>query len=1135
MLKKAIIALFYHCSLLLMISVALPVKGFAQNSILATGTWYKMAVDKDGVYRIDQSLFRKMGFNTGQVDPRKIKIYTQGAGMLPQKNSDARPADLLECAIFIQGEADGVFNSSDFILFFGQGPDNVSFDESRQVFKYEKNRYAKENYYFITVGDTPGKRISISENLSGNYPVVQEFDNYLYHEIDQYNILKSGREWFGERFELTTDQIIRFNLSNIMDNTPIKVISDVMAQSFSNTSFNVFLNNIQIGQHTIASIPNAQYGVKGRHAVDTFLTTSSLVSAVGSNTQELRYQYVKGTAANAVGYLDYCLLQVKQQLRLYGTQTIFRSAASLLQPVSKFEINQTNPQVLVWDITNPLEARIQISSFSGSATSFATPTASLKQFIAFLPSAPAPKLISPVPNQNLRGSSSPDLLIVTHPDFKSEALRLKAHRESFNNLTVLVLTTVEVFNEFSGGKQDVTAIRDLAKHFYDKTPGKLKSLLLFGKGSYDYKDILVDNKNFVPTYQSVNSLHPLLTYSSDDFFGFMEDHEGEWRESPVDQHTMEIGVGRIPVKSFTEAKNVVDKIIGCDTDSKLFHRWRKNIVFVADDGDFNIHQNQADQMARNIDLNHALYDIKKIYLDAFPQLPGAGGQVSPEAKKEIEKAFSDGALVINYTGHGSERQWAQERIFDEVQIQNLKNERLPLLVTATCEFGRQDDPVFPSGGELCLLQPKGGAIGLVTTARPVSSSTNFELNQAFYQAFFEKDNGNNLSLGEIFRRTKNNSISGVSNRNFSLIGDPSLYLAMPEYDIQVNNIETSDNSDLLKALSRVTVKGEIVNAGSERIASFNGTLHSTLFDKETSFITLGNENPPFAYTQWYNALFRGKASVTQGAFEFEFMVPKNIAYAIGQGKLSLYAFDENTRSDASGFSKDFTVGSSEVDAGSDTTPPVIKLYLNDKTFVNGGLTGSTAQLVASLFDESGINISGYGIGNSIVAVLDENETFILNDYYEANTDDFKSGEIQYTLTGLKPGKHTIILRAWDTFNNPGQSRIDFLVTDGDGIIIEQFMNYPNPVYTSTQFSFTHNQAGSDLEASLLIYDYTGQAVQHHSFMVQESSYQVNLLELALGDDINKKLNPGLYLARLIVRSLADGSKNERVTKLIISN
>lgn len=1113
----------------------MPFAGVAQNSVLATGTWYKIAIDKDGIYKIDQNLFKKMGFSTGQVDPRTIKIYTQGPGMLPQRNSDSRPIDLLECAIYVHGETDGVFHSQDYILFYGQGADKVGFDESKQIFRYEKNRYASENYYFITVGNTPGKRIATTENIAGEFPVIRTFDTYQYYEIDRFNMLKSGRDWFGERFELTTDQTIRFNLDNIVENSPVKIVSRVMAQSFSSTSFNISLNGVQLGQHAIAPIPNAQYGVKGRVASDTFLTSSSTVAAPSHTTQELRYQYNKPATGSAVGYLDYCLIQAQRQLRLYGTQTIFRSATSVLQPVSKFEINQTTAQVIIWDVTNPLEAKLQASEFNNSSTSFATSTTALKEFIAFQPNTVAPKLVGIVPNQNLRGLPAVDLIIVTHPDFKSEALRLKAHRENHSNLNVILATTTEVYHEFSGGKQDITAIRDFVKYFYDKSPGKLKSLLLFGKSSYDYNDIITDNKNYVPTYQSVNSLHPLLTYSSDDYFGFLENSEGEWRESPADAHTLEIGVGRIPVKSVTEAKNVVDKIIHYDSNLELLNRWRKNIVFVADDGDFNIHQNQADLMAQNIDLNHARYDVKKIYLDAFPQQPGAGGQVSPAAKEAIEKAFNDGALIINYTGHGSERQWAQERIFDEVQIQNLKNERLPLLVTATCEFGRQDDPVFPSGGELCLLQPNGGAIALVTTARPVSSSTNFELNQAFYAALFQLENEKNLSLGEIFKRTKNTSMSGVSNRNFSLIGDPSLSLAMTEYDIQVNSIEANDQTNLLKALSNVTVKGEVIRPDGERFENFNGTLQATLFDKEASFITLGNENAPFSYKQWFNALYRGKASILNGEFEFEFIIPKNIAYAIGEGKLSLYGYDTTMEVDASGYDKNVLVGSSETVTNNDITPPVIKLFMNDKSFVNGGFTQSTTRLMASLFDESGINISGYGIGNSIVAVLDDEVTYVLNDYYESAIDDFKHGEIYFEIKDLKPGRHSIVVRAWDVFNNPGQAKIDFTVTDGNGILIEDFVNYPNPISSQTTFTFRHNQAGNDLEAMLAVYDYTGKAIDQLSFSIPDSNYEVKLLEISIDTAFNEKLKPGIYLARLIVRSLADGSKNERVTKVIITN
>jgi hypothetical protein len=1105
------------------------------QSVLTNGKWYKMAIEKNGVYRIDQSLFRKMGFAANS-DPRRIKIYTHGSGMLPQANGAPRLTDLVEVAIFIQGENDGVFHAQDYILFFGEGPDYVKYDAAKDIFHYEKNLYSKFNYYFITVSDSPGKRIETGNDQGPGFPVIDEFENFRYHEINQYNELKSGREWFGERFDITTDLTIRLNADFITAESPIKLVSDVMAQSYGNTSFNISMNGVLIGQQNIAPIPNTQYGLKGRHALDTIYTTASIVGAATRSVQEIRYQYSKSPGVRSVGYLDYFLLQTVEQLR-FKDQTLFRSKKSLQNPVSTFEIRQANGSALVWDVTNPIEPLFLNAGFNTATTtlSFSTSTNTLKEFIVFNPGAPAPALVGPVANQNIRGMATPSLIIVTHPDFKSEALRLKAHRESHSSILTGVVTTEEVYNEFSGGKQDVSAIRDLAKYFYDKNPGTLKSLLLFGKCSYDYLDVVVDNKNFVPTYQSRNSLHPLQTYSSDDFFGFLENHEGEWRENPADAHTLDIGVGRIPVKSSAEAHNVVNKIIHYDTGPKLFNRWRKNIVFVADDGDFNIHQSQADQMAEFIDQNFPMYNTRKIYLDAYPQIPGAGGQISPETRSQIEKSFQDGALIINYTGHGSERLWAQERILDDLLIFNLKNERLPLLVTATCEFGRQDDPLLPSGGELSMLQPNGGAIGLVTTARPVSSSTNFELNQAFYSAFFQKENGKNLSLGEIFRRTKNTSISGVSNRNFSLIGDPSLQLAMPTYTIQVNTITTSNESDVLKALSNVVVKGEVVDELSVKIENFSGTLEATLFDKKNSFLTLGNENPQFAYTQWHNALFRGKASVHNGEFEFEFVMPKNIGYAVDVGKLSLYAYTEADQIDASGFSQEFNIGSSEENVEADNTPPIINLYLGDETFEDGGITGPATTLVARLYDESGINISGYGIGNSIIAVLDDHDSFILNDYYDADIDDYTWGTIRFNLNNLQPGKHTLNLRAWDTHNNPGQAKIDFYVTNGPALVIENFANYPNPFNTATNIFFTHNQSGSNLDAALAIYDYTGALLKSYDFQISESTYQVNLVELIRDGDFDKILKPGLYLARLVVRSLADGSKNERVTKLIITN
>ncbi len=1104
---------------------------FGQSSVLATGNWYKVAVEKSGVYKISSNTFRKMGFDLSKTDPRNIKIYGNAGGMLPQANNAARPVDLTENAIVVSGEADGVFNSNDYILFYAQGADRYSFDETKAAFAYEKNLYADKNFYFITVSNTPGKRITTAEDVPGSLPVVNQFENFSYHELDQYNELKSGREWFGERFDITTEQTFQVDLKNIVPGSSLKLVSSVMAQAFATSSFEVSLNNNPVVQQDVSQIPNDRYELKGRIRNDTLTLNAETFSATGQTSQQLRYRYIKATTGRSTGYLNYFLVQATQQLTLTEQQLTFRSLASVNNPASRFEIENTPSSAVVWNVTNPYEPEIQPSAFAGNKTSFSVITSTLKEFVVFSSNCPEPELVEKVANQNLRTLPVPHYVIIAHTNFLSEAQRLADYRNA-KNIVTKVVDVNHIYNEFSSGRQDVTAIRDFIKNLYDKSPGTLKGVLLFGKASYDYKNRVVDNINYVPTYQSRNSLHPLDSYSSDDYFGFLENHEGTWSESPAVNHSLDIGIGRLPVKSITEGKNVVDKIIRYESDPKYRGSWQKNIVFVADDGDLNLHQSDANDLAQFVEDNYAAFNVSKIYLDQFPQIAQPGGETSPETRAAIQKAFDQGSFIINYTGHGAPRLLADERIFDDIMIAQLENKNLPLLVTATCGFGRMDDPVIISGGELCLLRPQSGAIGLVATGRDVYANTNLLVNEAFYEALFIRESNAYLPLGEIFRRTKNNSTSGVNNRNFSLIGDPALQLAQPAYNITVTDIQTASGSTTLKSLSTVTVTGEVRNENGVD-ENFNGVLEAVLFDKETAFQTLGNQNLPFAYSQWYNRLFRGQASVENGQFEFQFVIPKNIAYQVAAGKLSLYARDATQGIEAAGYSKSFQIGLSESNVTPDYTGPTVALYMGDTTFVNGGLTGNNTQLVARLRDDQGINISGYGIGNSITAVLDNTQTFILNDFYTADINDYTQGTVTFPLTNLATGKHIITLYVWDTHNNPAQATLEFYV--GSGLVIESFGNYPNPFQRETTLFFTHNHSGDDLEANLVLYASTGQVVATHRFHLVNSPYRVDLLELIPGTNFVKNQPGGIYLARLQVRSLTNGSKNERVTKLVLSN
>lgn len=1098
------------------------------ESPLKSGQWAKFSVLEDGVYKIDYNLLKFAGFDPDKIDPRNISLFGNGTGMLPQANNAPRSNHLQEIAITVIGESDGQFNSGDYILFYGQNPDKHFYDVDKQIFHFENNLYTDKNYYFLTISSHPGERMANKENIAGSYPIINTFNDFVFHEKENYNDLNSGRQWFGERFDITNNLSLPFTMQGIVANSQVKIVSSVMGQNFNPASFSLSLNGTPVIEQPIPPIANSQYGIKGRVVVDTLTINTNSIP-----TQNFTYQYTKGATGKSVGYLDFLLANFHRNLSLYGNQTQFTSASSISNLVSTFEVTSFPSNGFIWDITDPLGCSYQQFQFNNNKATFNTETNQLKTFIAskesdFL----IPVYEKQVLNQELISKSNVQLLIVSHPDFISEAKRLANHRQNANGLSTLVVTPEEIYNDYSGGKQDPTAIRDFARNLYGTG---LENVLLFGRSSFDFKDRVNKNTNFVPTYESRNSLSPLETYSSDDYFAFMEVSEGSWRESPVEAHTLDIGVGRLPIKTVEEAAIVVDKLIAYDTNSKSFGSWRKDILFVADDGDFNLHQSDADKLARDIEANQFQFDTKKIYLDAFKQISKPSGQVSPDAREALLKSLKKGSLIVNFTGHGSERVWLQEQILDEELIEEWNNKEVfPLLVTATCEFGRHDDPTQISSSELVLTKKDGGAIGLVTAARPVNASTNAFLNKAFYEALFTKVNGKYQDLGAVFRETKNNSVNGVSNRNFSLLGDPSMRLAIPNNEIIATRISTATGSDTLKALSRIIIEGEVRSQGIKN-ENFNGAITVVLKDKEFNFNTLGDENPVFTYQERSNTLFRGEATVDQGSFQLEFILPKNIAYQVGYGKLSLYAKNNASTSDAIGGSINFKIGESEVDDGSDRTPPEIKLYMGDTTFVNGGITSSATQLVARLSDASGINVANYGIGNNLIAILDNEHIFEVGEYYLADLDDFTKGTITFPIENLAPGRHTIELKAWDVYNNPSTAKVDFVVTSGTQIAIQQLYNYPNPFSGSTTIQFEHNRAGEDLEVYATIVDISGQTMRMMNYEAQASQYLVTLPEWDGTNTAGTKLGNGVYLLRLVVRSLLDGSKNEQISKLIILN
>jgi hypothetical protein len=1108
----------------------------AANSVLSDGEWYRIPVTTSGVYKIDYAYLKNAGLNMTGFNPKNIKLYGNGGGMLPQANNAERPDDLLENAIFIDGQADGIFNEEDYLLFYGQDAnDHQLLDDGTLV--YEKNFYSDTTFYFLTVANEEGQRISERADLGNDHPPINTFDDYLIYEKDEDNIINSGRMWFGDKFDFTSTYDLSFDFTDLSPNSELSVTSSIMGQTYEESSLKLFANTAPLGTQTITTIAEGSYREKGSMQTETFSIDASQLPVAEKLTIRLSYSPVGTKLSKA--YLDYLIIRGVRTLKLFGSQTHFRSQQSTQNAISTFAMANVMSNTRIWDITNPLQPIEQKNAHSGNILTFGTITGELKEFIAFNDSDYlVPEKAVKIPNQNLHATQGIDVLIVTHPDFLSEVQRLANLRENHDGYAVGVVTTQQIYNEFSSGKQDVTAIRDYIKLVYNKgsDEDRLQNVLLFGKGSFDYKDRIDRNTNFVPIYSSRNSLHPINSYSSDDYFGFMDENEGEWKE-PSSNDAMDVGVGRLPVKSAEEARIVVDKLIRYATDSKTLGSWRNELVFVADDGDNNLHQRHADKLATLVDTSSTTFNVNKVYIDAYQQVESSIGETSPGAIEALEQAIEKGGLIVNFTGHGSPTRWTSETILNISSISELENKnRLPLFVTATCEFGRHENPKLISGAEYLLHNPAGGAIGLVTTSRPVYSSTNFVLNEAFYHNVFEKIEGKYQTLGEIFRKTKNQSLNGSVNRNFSLLGDPSMTLAYAKDEIRIiADEEAYQPGDTLKAREKVNLKGEVLSDDGTINTSFNGKLIATVFDKPTEIITYGHEDPKMRFQSRDNVVFRGEVSVVDGAFEVEFIVPKNIQYAFDKGKISMYAYEATTLLDAAGSNIEFVVGGEGQDYDQDNTPPEIELFINDASFVAGGITGPDIALVALLRDESGISTSNSDDGEELTIILDDTLQVNAGNYYVAASDTYKSGWVTYPFKNLSIGTHNIKVQVWDVHGNFNEGEIEFHVIDGNEINIENLRNYPNPFREQSTFTLEHNRAGDDLEISIEVISTTGRLIKKISYIIEDSPTRITGLEWDSSEQNGSNILGGVYIFKVGVRSLVDGSKKVANHKFVIIN
>ena len=1000
-----------------------------------------------------------------------------------------------------------------------------SFNANNNLFEHEIHLFADEVNYFITIDNQfNGKRINERELLQNPTETITTYNTYALHEEELENLIQSGSKWFGERFSYDSKQSFSFSLPDLIQSDYVNIKIAAAARSLQASSFTVDVNSSFLANLSVPVV-SPQYAKE--YAKEVSAKTQYLASTSNLGI-DIEYSSLDN---GAEGWLNYIEINARRELKLIGNSLAFRDVASLGNTIGQYRI-ENGIGLEVWDVTEPTNVVRLVTSITANNLTFNDSLNVLHEYIAFNTSGHlTPNLKGSVLNQNIHNTSAnTEFIIVCHPDFLSAADRLANFHLEKDDIISVVVTPQQIYNEFSSGMQDVSAIRDFLKFQYDKQDSQFKYLLLFGDGSFDPKNRIANNTNYIPTYQSVNSTHPTDSYVTDDYFGLLDDDEGLFNNDLVD-----IGIGRFPASTTLEANILVDKVERY-YESLSFGSWRNDIVFIADDGDAldgNTHMWQADSLANHVSDNYDEINIQKIYLDNYEQEATPGGPRSEDAQNAINNKLKQGALLVNYTGHGGPLGWTQERILEIDQIQKWDNlNNLPLFMTATCKFSYFDNPAEKSAGEYVLLNPEGGSIALLSTTRLVYSAPNYNLNTKFIQTVFAKKDGEFPRLGDVFKTTKVLSGSSSNNRNFTLLGDPALRLAYPRFEVHTTLI-----NDTLKALGEVTIEGQIED-DDVFLSDFNGTIYATVYDKEIIKSTLGQEScTPMPYRDQNNILYRGAATVENGRFSFSFIVPKDIAYNYGFGKISYYAMNDDFQnpSDANGTEEDFVIGGTADDIIYDYDGAELSIFMNDTLFVDGGITDANPTLLAHIFDVSGINTVGNGIGHDITAVLDGNTTdpYILNDFYEANKDDFTRGVVRFPLYNLSQGEHSITLKVWDVFNNSSEAIINFIVTDEDYIVISDFTTYPNPFSTSTDMYFQHNKVNQELDYVLEIYSITGflvKRIEQDSYNTE--GYRIGPIKWDGEDNYGGKMNAGMYIANLGVTS-EDGDFSSKSIRIIL--
>ncbi len=1117
------------------------------NSVLATGQWFKFKVEKTGVYKMDKTFLNNLGMNTDGIDPRSLKVYGNGGQSLPLRSEFTRFFDLPENAIQVSGEEDGSFDGGDYILFYGTSTEGYVAENDSNL-----NPYSDDSFYYVTAGGEAGKRVTPMMEPTGNVDLaINEFDEYQFHEKDEFSPTKLGRKWFGDRFDIENEQSYSFEFPNIVASKPMRLIVKAAGASEKATSMAVSINSTSLDPLIFSGLGDS--GLLSLVFLDVQVPASS-------STVKVDLAYNNNGNPSSIAYLDYIGIWAMRQLMGAGGQLAFRyNAAETTSGVGEYQISNATEFSQVWDVTDFQFITSKQNEGNASTFSFKQTLGEVRNYVAVNPNnyyVPTKIAQSAVQNQNLKGTifndesgnfKDVDYIIIAPPFLIQPALRLAQHNKEMNGLNVKVVTTDKIYEEFSSGRQEISAIRNFVRYVYynASSPSKsLKYLGIMGDTSIDYKNRLANNNNDVPSFHTLTGTSISNSFMSDDFFGSLDAWEGTIGNESGDIDMLDIAVGRIVVDNVSLANAMVDKIIRYN-ERASYGNWRNNFVLISDDVDKpneDILEKELDKLGDVIELNKPFVNVKKIHTDAYQQQASAGGNRYPEVNDAIKSAIEVGAIIMDYFGHGGEDGLAHEAIYTKEAAQELKNkDNLPCFVTVTCEFTKFDNPLRITAGELTYQNREGGAISLVTTTRAVFINDGVDFNKTLADQLFGFGTDKPNTPADGLRLSKNEIGPGDPLRRVVFyIGDPAMHLAFPKKSIRLtklNGVPIDQATDTLKALSKIKLEGEVLNASGMLMTDYNGVLEAKIYDKKVQRRTLDNDhnNRFMDFKTLGEGLFNGQATISNGVFQFEFVVPRDIQIPVGKGRVSLYAKRDNVLEDQTGVNLDMNVGGLNENAPEDNEGPLIKLYMNDESFVSGGITDDSPILIAKLEDPNGINTAS-GIGHDIVATLDGDESnpFLLNEFYQADVDDYTKGKTHYKFRDLEDGLHTLTLKAWDVYNNSSTADIQFIVAGDGKLEITRVLNYPNPFVNYTEFWFNHNRPDETLEVQVQVFTVTGKVVWTHNATLPPSGiYLSRDIKWDGRDDFGDRIGKGVYVYKITVRSTLTNQRVEKFEKLVI--